>query len=71
MKKYFILFVTFFTLSTHADRNSIRTEKGSRCHVAPSFSQYSPTQWAAQVDRMAPNAGLNDKEIQMLKDLNQ
>ncbi len=78
MKRYLFIFAAFLSMNALAsevdisevDANSILTEKCSRCHAAPNPQNYSPEKWDMMVDKMAPNAQLNEEEKEALKALN-
>lgn len=74
MKKLGYLFILgLFSVPTIASEFSgemILKEKCSRCHATPDPNGYDAAAWASNVDRMAPNASLNAKEIKAIKKLN-
>ncbi len=73
IKRGYLLILALFLIPSLAGASSgedILTEKCSRCHATPDFSQYDAETWAQYVDRMAPNAALNDQEIEAVKALN-
>jgi len=79
MNKYYIYFLVFAVIvisaifagiHVSAANQNLMQQKCTKCHALKVPDNYTKEEWKKNVERMAPKAGLNAKEIQSIIDLN-